>query len=54
MAINQPPITGDPVVDAWMLEVTRELNRGETQQTSPPQFLLLLMLMILYKIISYK
>ena len=36
MAINQPPITGDPVVDAWMLEVTRELNRGETQQTSPP------------------
>lgn len=28
MAINQPPITGDPVVDAWMLEVTRELNGG--------------------------
>ena len=28
MAINQPPITGDNILDAWMLEVTRELNSG--------------------------
>lgn len=28
MAINQPPITGNTVLDAWMLEVTRELNGG--------------------------
>ena len=28
MAINQPPITGDPTLDAWMLEVARELNSG--------------------------
>ena len=28
MAINQPPITGNTVMDAWMLEVTRELNSG--------------------------
>ena len=34
MAINQPPITGDPVVDAWMLEVTRELNGGTGVSTS--------------------
>ena len=34
MAINQPPITGNPVVDAWMLEVTRELNGGTGVSTS--------------------
>lgn len=27
MAVNQPPITDDPVETSWSLEVTRELNR---------------------------
>ena len=45
MAVNQPPISDDPVVSAWMLEVTRELNElrnlmmqttGTTTTTTAP------------------
>ena len=29
MAVNQPPITGNEILDSWLLEVTRELNSGQ-------------------------
>ena len=29
MPVNQPPITSDQTLDAWLLEITNEINRLE-------------------------
>lgn len=36
MAVNQPPITGNEILDSWLLEVTRELNSGQRFEALAP------------------